>query len=336
MQTLRSYLDELRVSVGTGWNRFWFTPADPVAVCALRVLVGFAAVYFLISHAADLVVWFGRDGLLPIDTVHELVASAPDGSPGFRWSYLFYTDSPSLLWALHWLGLIVALAFALGLFTRITAVLTLVTVLAYVHRAPMITGPFEPILTMLLYYLCLAPCGAVLSLDRFIARVRAARVPAVDRPLSARGDASLAANISVRMMQVHVTALYLMMGLTKLAGETWWRGDAVWWLAASTESRLLDLTFLHRYPLLINLWTHCIVAFELLFAVLIWNRLARPLLLGISLVMWLSLAIVTGQVSFCAIMLIANLCFVPPWIWGQIYFFFFREGKPGIPASVIA
>ena len=55
METPRNYFDALRASVGSGWNRFWFTPADPAVVCGLRVFVGLAAIYYLISQAADLV-----------------------------------------------------------------------------------------------------------------------------------------------------------------------------------------------------------------------------------------------------------------------------------------
>jgi hypothetical protein len=318
METIRNYTTEVSSSIASGWDRFWFRPVDPIAVCVLRAIAGLAAVYFLVSHSADLIVWLGRDGLLPIATVRQLIGSSPDSPSGFRWSYLFYTDVASTLWILHFLGILVALAFTLGLFSRVTCVLTLLTVLAYVHRAPMITGPFEPILTMLLFYLCLAPSGAVFSLDQIIARYRARRSPDLQVTLQKRGHDSLAANISLRMMQVHVCALYVMMGLTKLAGDPWWRGDAIWWLAASTESRWLDVTFLYRYPLLINVWTHAVVAFELLFPILIWHRLIRPLLLCAGFAMWPLLAVVSGQISFCCIMLIANLCFVPPQAWRAV------------------
>jgi len=316
MQAIRNYLYELRSAFGTGWTRFWFTPADPSAVCALRVLVGLAATYFLLSHSADLLVWFGKDGLLPAETVRQLIRPASDASVGFRWSYLFHLESSRLLWVAHALGCIVALAFTLGLFTRISAVLTLAVVLSYVHRAPMIAGPLEPILTMLLFYLCFAPCGYQWSLDQILKRVRTGTTVAKETPPDG-GGGSLSANISIRLIQIHLAALYLMMGLTKLAGETWWRGDAIWWLIAHTESRLVDLTFLHRHLMLMNFWTHAVVAFELSFAVLVWNRLARPLLLWIAVVMWLSLALVTGLVSFCAIMMIANLCYVSPETWRE-------------------
>ena len=54
------------------------------------------------------------------------------------------------------------------------------------------------------------------------------------------------------------------------------------------------------------------MAFELGFAILIWIRLARPLLLGIAVVMWLTLALLTGQVAFSLMMLVANLSFCSP------------------------
>jgi hypothetical protein len=116
-------------------------------------------------------------------------------------------------------------------------------------------------------------------------------------------------------MQVHLAAFYLFMGLSKLAGETWWAGEAVWWLLARTESRWIDLTGLGSAMLLVNGWTHALVWFELAFGVLIWVRLARPILLGISLLAWGSLALITGMIDFCAMMLIANLCFLPAALW---------------------
>ena len=169
----------------------------------------------------------------------------------------------------------------------------------------MITGPFESVLTMLLFYLCWAPCGACWSIDR---RLAAWKSPgAQDQGL----PVSIGANISQRLMQVHLSALYLLMGLSMLAGEVWWAGEAVWWLVARGESRLVDLTFLDRHLILINLWTHAVVLFALLFGVLIWNSLARPLLLALSLLLWIPLALVTGLVSYCGLMLIAGLCFLP-------------------------
>jgi hypothetical protein len=104
--------------------------------------------------------------------------------------------------------------------------------------------------------------------------------------------------------------VYVMMGLGKLvASDVWWTGDAAWWLAAQPETRLVDLTWLPLYVL--NAWTHLVVVSELSLGLLVWNRLLRPLLLALSTVCWISLALVTGLVPFCLLMLGLNSAFVP-------------------------
>jgi hypothetical protein len=46
--------------------------------------------------------------------------------------------------------------------------------------------------------------------------------------------------------------------------------------------------------------------------VLVWKPLARPLLLALGVVVWASLALVTGDVTFAAAMCVASLAFVSP------------------------
>lgn len=60
---------------------------------------------------------------------------------------------------------------------------------------------------------------------------------------------------------------------------------------------------------LIQSWTLAIVLFEIGFGVFIWNRTARPLLLLIAILMWCSLALISGIAPFCVAMLIASFAF---------------------------
>ena len=43
MANNESYSRQLSSGIGTGWNRFWFTPRDTMGVALLRVLVGLMA-----------------------------------------------------------------------------------------------------------------------------------------------------------------------------------------------------------------------------------------------------------------------------------------------------
>ncbi|MGE0761543.1 MAG: hypothetical protein AB7O38_31305, partial [Pirellulaceae bacterium] len=127
---------------------------------------------------------------------------------------------------------------------------------------------------------------------------------------------SVAAGIVLRLIQVHLAAFYLMMGLTKLGGSlTWWTGEAMWWLIAHSESRLVDWTGLAGHEYLLNFWTQGVVLLELAYGLLIWHRLARPVLIAGSTLHWVLLAAVTGQVSWAAAMICANAVFVAPEVW---------------------
>ena len=79
MQAIREYCRKFGDAFGAGWNRFWFTPRDPSTVCLLRLLVGLAAFYLVVSYTADLVVWFGPEGLLPGEVVRQLAGVSRAG-----------------------------------------------------------------------------------------------------------------------------------------------------------------------------------------------------------------------------------------------------------------
>jgi hypothetical protein len=296
MTDQRGYLHEFIEQFGSAWTKFWFTPRDPSTVAVLRILVGLLAAYFVLSHTADLQTWFGPEGIFSSQAIAQLDDASL--SPGaYHLSYLHWAQTPTALWTLHGAGLVVIACFVVGLATRFTSLGTLVVVLAYVHRGPLLTGPFEPVLTMLLAYLCLAPAGSYWSLDAW-------------RAGNLTSPPSWTANVAVRLIQVHLAGLSVMVGLNMLAADTWWGGEALWWLIARSETRLVDLTPWIPNMMVINAWTHVTVAYLLVFGVLIWNRLARPILLILGVPIWIGLALASGQVAWCVAMCVASLAFV--------------------------
>ena len=301
IKQVTDYLARLAAGFGEGWTRFWFIPSDPTTLSAIRLFTGAVVVYLHATLSFDLIRFFGPDGLLGTSEIAPLEANS--------FSYLNYLSTPSELWTAHWIGLAVLIAFMAGWLTRITSILALVVFLSDIHRAPMITGRTESIAAMVMCYLCLAPCGRRFSLDRRIAR-RAAL--ATSAGLVADQGLSTSATIATRLIQVHLALLVAMMGFSKLLGETWWSGGGVWWLIARSESRSIDLTSLYLTPKLIDLWTHAIVLFEVGFPVLIWVPLARPLLLAAAVVVWGSLALITGETTFAVMLMISSMAFISP------------------------
>ncbi len=297
-----TYWEEWAIAVGQGWNQFWFTPAQSQPLAVVRIATGLLAMVYFLTFTGDLTRWLAPDSLLPQETVNRLLGGDAEGVRNYRYSLLSLATKSNELWIFHSLALAAAALLAAGLFSRAAAAVTLVMLLSYVHRVPMISGLAEPILCPLLFYLCFAPSGEWFGVNAWLKRRKTGENP----------QPSVFANLCLQLIQVHLAALVFMMGMSKLAQQPWWVGDAMWYLLAQTRSRPFDLTFLRGSPFVLNAWAHTIVAFEFAFPILIWNRFARPLLLIVGTILWLSIALASGHLIFALAMIAASVAF---WQW---------------------
>jgi hypothetical protein len=282
-----------------GWNRFWFHAVDPATLGLIRILAGAMLFYTHLVWGFDLAAFIGPSGWLPASSVGLL----QEGT--YSWSYLWWIeDSPLLLWTAHVAALIVFAMLTVGLFTRVVSVLALVAALAYVQRLTGALFGLDQINVMLALYLAVGPSGDAFSLDRWLRRRRAGHPQPVRH--------SWAANVSIRLIQIHMCVIYLFAGMAKLTGAAWWDGTALWMAFGNMEYQSMDMTWLVDYPLLINVMTHVTVAWELSYCALVWPRLTRPIVILLAIPLHMGIAICLGMVTFGLAMLIGNLAFVSP------------------------
>jgi len=323
MNVVTRYLDDSCRSFGDGWNRFWYTPIDPLPVAVLRIGVGLVAFYLIALFSFDLAQFFGPDGILPVESVKRIYSNL------YRFSYLDYAEDSGTLKAMHFAGLAILAANVVGLWSRYTSVLSLIVFLSYFHRARMLGSIGEPIIAMLLFYLCFGPTGARLSVDEWLRRRKQSASPAAYSPKNdPLGGRSYAAAVCVRLIQTHLALIYFLMFLATMQNNfIWWNGTAVWFLIARPESAMIDLRWLSNYPYIVNLWTTGIVVFYIAFAIFIWNRTARPLLIALSAPFWLGIALISGLGPFCWAMFVAGFAFVRADQWLALV------GRAPAPAS---
>jgi hypothetical protein len=301
-----AYFRELFRASVAGWNRFWFTPRDVATLAAIRVAAGAMLFYTHLVWTKELDAFFGADGFVPAAAA-ESFYEATGTNARYAVSYLWYVDSPVMLRALHYAGLAVLAMFTLGLFTRVTGVLSFIVALSYVNRVPGTLFGLDQINLLLVTYLMLAPCGAAYSLDRRLAARRAGR----ELPPAAP---STAANVATRLIQLHMCVIYFFAGLGKLQGDTWWHGDALWGAVANLEYQTVDLTWLSEHPVLTAFLTQGTAYWELTFPALIWPRLTRPLVMFVAIPLHLGIGICMGLMTFGLIMPVGVASFVEPWL----------------------
>src|SRR5206468_10120324 len=133
--------------------------------------------------------------------------------------------------------------------------------------------------------------GQALSVDGWLA-VRG-RGPAASRPAPSAG-----ANLALRLINVHMCVIYFFAGISKLQGEAWWNGEAMWRAFANLEYQSADMTWLAWHPRLLNLVTHVSVLWEASFAVLVWRPRWRPLMLAGAVVLHVGIGACLGMWTF--------------------------------------
>lgn len=273
------------------WERFWFRDVETSTLALFRIAFALVVVAWTISLAPALYSFYGDDGILP---------SHPDGLLG-SWGLLQLDSGPAAVTIVYLLLLVGALCLAFGFKTRLAAVVVFVCLVSFARRDPWVLNSGDLLIIVLSFYLMLAPSGAALSVDRWLA----ARPRFWEFPLRSLWP--------LRLIQVQVSVLYFFAVWAKLRGETWNDGTAV-----SYAWRIEDL---ERFPipdlvtdslLLVNLLTYGTLAVELALAILVWNGKLRPwvLLLGVGLHLGIDYAVRVGFFSYAA--LVAYIAFLPP------------------------
>jgi hypothetical protein len=249
------------------------------------------------------------------------------GQPIF--SLWFHITDPVEMGLAHGIVLVIMTMFTLGLWTRVTSVLTWLAAVSYIHRTQYILFGMDTMSNILLLYLMVGDSGGAFSLDRVIARYRATRESlrrsgGIDGPTAAFLDSprpTVSAGLALRLIQVHFCFIYMAAGLSKLKGQTWWNHNAYWETVANPEFTMIQFEWYESmmrsmasirplYALIAaGVVIHTFVA-EIGLPFLVWTR-ARPWILIIGFLLHAGIAVFMGLTIFSLLMMIMLLAYLP-------------------------
>ena len=249
------------------------------------------------------------------------------GAPIF--SLWFHISDPAGMAAAHAAVIGVMVLFTLGLWTRVTSILTWLAAATYIHRNQQVLFGMDTMMNILLIYLMVGNSGAALSVDRLIARYRASRLSlrrtgTIDEPTRRFLEvppASISAGLALRMLQVHFCFIYLASGLAKLKGAAWWNTTAYWDTLVNPEFTLIHY---HWYEMLIRALTAerpvyaasaaggvaFTFACEIGLPFLVWTRF-RPWVVMMGLCLHAGIAIFMGLWIFSLLMMVMLVGYLP-------------------------
>ncbi len=259
-------------------------------------------------------------------------------------SIWFHVTDPGQMAAIHGTVLVIIILFTLGVCTRVTGVLTWIATLGYLHRSTQILFGMDTMMNILLAYLVVGNSGAALSVDRLVARYRAARaslarcgkIDDATRAFLDRPPPSSGAGFGIRLLQIHVCFIYMAAGLSKLKGPGWWSGFAFWDVMVNPEFTLMRYDWFESFvrtmasskPLYyaataFGVWFTW--GLEICLPFLIWTRV-RPLVLWLVVLLHAGIGVLMGLNVFELMMMVMLLVFLPPGVIRDRL-----KGGPGLP-----
>lgn len=278
--------------IAADWNGFWFAARSATLLNGLRVGICMLAALWWLTFFASTAAWFGSDGILPVALTGKLI-EFEETARWQHWSPLWWTDNVMLIRSYLCLGALLSVLAAVGLGGRIVIGMLWLCVIGWVHRIAWLQGPFEPALVALLGYLLVSP-GTPLWGSR-----------------SRQGTEHWLYNLAVRLIQVHVWILLAAGVLSQLGNVVWWRGDAIWWLAASGRSHLLSLEWLQSSASLVNALTHGMVFVQLLTLGLLLRPSTRWLGMMVGVLSALGIGLLADQALYASLLAVSIFAFRP-------------------------
>lgn len=273
------------------WIEFFFTPFDLRWAAVMRIAYASLVLINLMVLGLDLHLWFGPDGVMPLDASRTVIDSSSHSL--FEW----LPDTSTTVRICYALAVMHAVALLIGWFPRVQAFAVFFWLMAFQHRHLMIFDGEDQMFRLIAFFLAFVPTHHYYSVHTLMLGERGPRI----------GPAW-----GLRFIQIQLTILYLGAGIAKVRGDTWMDGTALYYVTH------LDDAFV-RFPFpysvfesmaVIKALTWSTIIFELALPVALWIPRTKTVAIIIAVLFHIGLDYTMNLFLFHPLMIVALLSFV--------------------------
>lgn len=208
-------------------------------------------------------------------------------------------------WPFYWVTLVAAACFTVGFLTPLAGITLIVGHLTFIEPGRFFSWGWVPTIPAFLWYLSLGPAGKAWSVDAVLAR-----------RLFKMNWSEVGSAHSLRLIQLHVIAVYIGASWHRIDDGAWWRGEMVFdAVAYAYYSRFPNVDWGALKPIL-EVANYAVWALELLAPIgLLWKRSRIYFALGLWL-MHLGLEL-TSTIGWWQLMMMSVLFTYFPVQWSS-------------------
>jgi hypothetical protein len=280
-----------------GWNRFFYSKTDASTLCLFRVFMGFFLFLNGISLVEDIEYWFGTgtNALVPL-------ADSLSFYRGFRIN-LFKIMSPTETSAWIILMTYIAASFSvmIGYKTKIATVVSFILLVSLQNRNYVILNSGDTILRCMLFVLIFAPSNVKYSVDAWLAK-KSGKISDSEIPI-----------LTIRLLQLQFSLVYLATTLFKLKGYDWVDGTAVYYTSRLVNFQRMPIPVIFDFVFLVQMATWSALVIEFAMGTLIWVKEFRKWVLLAGLILHLGIEVTMSIGFFEWVMISAYVLFLEPY-----------------------
>ena len=286
MQKLNSFIKHL----WNAWENFWWAPLDGRSLIATRITFGLSALGVTALRFWNLDLFNEKSLALKSEALDLADAYS---RPYFSWN--FWPDSLAL--PMQIILMILLLLFTIGYTRRPLIFAAWVIHIGFMQRNLSAGMGVDTMIMVFLFYLSFCEVWKKSHYDGLT-------------------------KVMVRMIQVHLAIIYFYTGLEKLRGATWWEGSALWLVFNNTQITLWDLTWIAHFPVVLALFAHATVMFEIFFPAFVTNPKTKFYWLGLGIFFHVGIAVTLDLWGFSGLMMSQYFLYIRSQEWDRIMAYF--------------
>jgi len=270
---------------------FFFTPETPFGVALMRIMLPLVMMTMVLPRWAVTRELYSADG-----------ATAPLAL-GYGYANLLPEFSGEVAVALHTILLFAMVCTCIGWMTRISLFISFIiyTYLSLLDAISTMTK-YSVITTHLLLLLSCSECGALWSVDAWLARRRGSHINPLP-PTSAAWPR--------RLVQLLIGIIYFGAAITKMNTPTFLSGDQLQlWMLTHINFRHPIGEVLSLYPVLLKSMAYVTLVWEMTFVFLVWRGMLRPYVLAVGILFHFLTALTLGLFIFPLTCFVTYLAFI--------------------------
>lgn len=222
-----------------------------------------------------------------------------------------FLHNPVYFSLFYYLGIIIMLLYTLGLGTVFFNFIVYIFVLFFYKASPFLGDGGSNILMIILAYMIFTNNSVYFSL--------------FPKKQSNSAFAKITHNFFFLLVLIQTCILYFFAGFSKLQGDMWIHGTALYYVLNIDSFNMKATSFLSDFiinsPMLLSFGAYSAIFLQFLFPILVFNKYTRYLVLVGSIGFHLSIALLMGLVQFGIIMIALDLAFLKDEEFKRVYNF---------------